>query len=220
MTLNNPKQFANNFLSKFLENGFGSLPKREIEIYIINLLLEDGQFINDNREIDFHEISLMLKVSETKVRNLIYEVELKYRNNHNFLKQLIELIEKQKYEVDKDKIKFSIQSPLLKQYFEYEIRKLPNSISDGSFSKNIVTISKETFEKLLKNLYQDEDKIQEFIHNLPEDKKKVIKDKDTLFNIFVEEFVRGAGKKGGEKSIELVFNLINPIDFLKELINE
>jgi len=215
MTLNNPIVFANNFLNKFLENGFGSLPKREIEIYIMNLLLEDGQFINENGDIDFHEISLILKLSETKVRNLIYEVELKYRNNHNFLEQLIELIEKQKYEVDGDKIKFSIQSPLLKQYFEYEIRKLPNSISDGSFSKNIVTISKETFEKLLKSLYKDDEKINKFIDKLPDDKKKIIKDKDSLFKEFVREFI----KRSGSRSADLIFDFINPVQFLKELVN-
>ena len=215
MTLNYPTVFANNFLNKFLENGFGSLPKREIEIYIMNLLLEDGQFINENGDIDFHEISLILKLSETKVRNLIYEVELKYRNNHNFLEQLIELIEKQKYEVDGDKIKFSIQSPLLKQYFEYEIRKLPNSISDGSFSKNIVTISKETFEKLLKSLYKDDDKINKFIDKLPDDKKKIIKDKDSLFKEFVREFI----KRSGSRSADLIFDFINLVQFLKELVN-
>ena len=215
MTLNNPIVFANNFLNKFLENGFGSLPKREIEIYIMNLLLEDGQFINENGDIDFHEISLILKLSETKVRNLIYEVELKYRNNHNFLEQLIELIEKQKYEVDGDKIKFSIQSPLLKQYFEYEIRKLPNSISDGSFSKNIVTISKETFEKLLKSLYKDDEKINKFIDKLPDDKKKIIKDKDSLFKEFVREFI----KRSGSRSADLIFDFINLVQFLKELVN-
>jgi len=216
MTLNNPTIFANKFLNKFVENGFGSLPKRETEIYIMNLLLEDGQFVNENGDIDFHEISLILKLSETKVRNLIYEVELKYRNNHNFLEQLIELIEKQKYEVDGDKIKFSIQSPLLKQYFEYEIRKLPNSISDGSFSKNIVTISKDTFEKLLKSLYKNDKKINEFIDKLPNDKKEVIRDKDSLFKEFVREFV----KKSGSRSADLIFDFINPVHFLKDLLND
>jgi len=216
MILNNSEQFANKFLTKFLENGFGSLPKREIEIYIMNLLLEDGQFVNDDGDIDFHEISLILKLSETKVRNLICEVELKYKNDNNFLNQLIEIIEKERYEVDKDKIKFSIQSPLLKQYFEYEIRKLPNSISDGSFSKNIVTISQKTFEKLLNNLYKDDEKINKFIDKLPDDKKEIIKDKDSLFKEFVREFI----KRSGSRSADLIFDILNPVDFLRGLINE
>ena len=215
MNLNNKENFAQQFIDKFLENGFGALPKREIEIYVMNLLLEDGQFVNENGDIDFHEISLTLKLSETKVKNLIYEVELKYKNNHNFLEELIKLIENQKYEVVDDKIKFSIQSPLLKQYFEYEIRKLPNSISDGSFAKHIVTISIDTFEKLLKNLYTDEDKINNFIEYLNDDKKEVIKDRDTLFKEFMKEFL----KTSGSRSADMIFDILSPVDFLKGLIS-
>jgi len=216
ININNKEKFTIDFINKFLENGFGALPKREIEIYIMNLLLEDGQFVNDNGDIDYHEISLILKLSETKVRNLIYEVELKYKKKHNFLKELIQLIEKGKYEPLGNKIKFSIQSPLLKQYFEYEVRKLPNSISDGSFSKNIVTISQDTFAKLLNNLYKDEDKITSFINILPEEKKERVSDKESLFREFTKEFL----KTSGNRSANLIFDVLNPVDFLKGLLGE
>lgn len=96
LQLKNKSQFSERFIAKFLDNGFGSLPKREIEIYVMYLLLEDGQFYRSDWELDFHEISLALKISESKVRNLIYEVELKYKNNQNFVEQLISIIEKGK----------------------------------------------------------------------------------------------------------------------------
>jgi hypothetical protein len=67
-----------------LKNGFGSLPKKELEIYIMHLLLADGQFARDDGEIDFHEMSLVLKMTETRVRNLVYEVELKYGQRIDF----------------------------------------------------------------------------------------------------------------------------------------
>lgn len=123
-------------------------------------MLEDGQFVNSNGDIDFHEISLELKISETKVQNLIYEVELKYRENHNFIEQLINIIEKGKYEVDDGKVKFAVRNPLVKQYFEYEIRRL-EGVSDGSFAKHIISISTATFEKLLLKLYGDSTKADE-----------------------------------------------------------
>lgn len=56
---------------------------------------------------------------------------------------------------------------MTKQYFEYEIRKL-NGVSDGSFAKHIVTISRDTFEKLLINLYEDENQINAITTDLPE----------------------------------------------------
>ncbi len=216
MTINDKSAFVDRFIAKFLENGFGALPKREIEIYIMNLMLEDGQFVDSNGDIDYHEISLLLKLSEVKVKNLIYEVELKYRNNHNFLEQLIALIEKEKYESDKNQIKFSVQSPLLKQYFEYEIRKLPNSISDGSFAKHIVTISRATFEKLLISLYTNDAKIAILIEKLPDKYKEKVIDKDSLFREFSKEFLKTSGKR----SANLVFDILNPIDFLRELLND
>jgi len=134
MNLNNLSQFAELFIIKFLENGFGALPKRELEIYVMHLLLTDGQFKSEGQDIDFHEMSLVLKMTEAKVRNLIYEVDLKYEPQFNFKAELLSLIEKQKIVVDKDKdvIKFAIHSPLLKQAFEYEVRKL-NGISDCCF---------------------------------------------------------------------------------------
>lgn len=84
LQINNKPQFTDKFIKRLLENGFDFLSEKELKIYILHLLLEDGQFVNAHGDIDFHEVSLALKISETKVRNLIYEVELKYRDNHNY----------------------------------------------------------------------------------------------------------------------------------------
>jgi hypothetical protein len=53
------------------------MAKRELEVYLLHLLLEDGQFVNRDGEIDYHEMSLTLRISEAKVRNLVYAAELK-----------------------------------------------------------------------------------------------------------------------------------------------
>jgi len=115
--INNANSFSDRFMAKFLENGFGALPKRELEVYLLHLLLEDGQFKNEFGEIDYHEMSLALRISETKVRNLVYEIELKYAQPETFDQSLIDLIEQNRFEVDtvKKLIKFSVQRPLLKQ---------------------------------------------------------------------------------------------------------
>lgn len=83
--LNNKPNFTDKFLTKLLENGFDFMKEKELKIYILYLLLKNGQFINNDRDIDYHDASLELKINETKVRNLIYKVELKYRNNHNVM---------------------------------------------------------------------------------------------------------------------------------------
>jgi len=100
MNINDPKNFSQKFITKFLGNGFGAVPKREVEVYVLYLLLEDGQFVNRDGEFDYHEMSLSLRISETKVRDLVYEAELKYTTIGSFEKALVDLIEKECFEAD------------------------------------------------------------------------------------------------------------------------
>lgn len=220
IVVKNKEYFTDRLISKLLENGFDFMKEKELKVYILYLLLEDGQFVNEKGELDFHEMSLALKISERKVRNLIYEVKLKYQNNINFMEKFIELIEKEKFEIDGEKIKFAVHDPLLKQYFEYEIRQL-DAISDGSFAKHIVTISKSTFEKLLIKFYGNSNKIQEIINQLPEEKREQLSSKENFFKKFVEEFFmafgKGFGNKLGEQSAELIFSSIGFVEILKNI---
>jgi hypothetical protein len=216
ITIKNKDNFTDLFLLKFLENGFGATPKRELEIYILHLLLQDSQFDN-NGVIDYHQISLALKITETKVRNLIYEVELKYGNNLDFVNSLIEIIENGKYDVDEGKIKFSVQNPLVKQAFEFEIRQL-NGVSDGSFAKHIVTIKKVTFEKLLLRLYGDSTRANAIIDLLPMELKSIISDKESLIKEFVSEFSKKFAGTAGDRTAHLLFDSIDPVSFIKRLL--
>ena len=216
MNINNAENFSNNFIAKFLDNGFGAMTKRELEIYLLHLLLEDGQFKNEKGEIDYHEMSLVLRISETKVRNLVYETELKYASNHDFVHRLIKVIEKRHYEVIGDNIKFAIPSSLTKQYFEYEIRKL-NGVSDGSFAKHIVTISRDTFEKLLINLYEDENQINAIIADLPESYRNQVESGEGLIKLFVNEFVSGFSTQSGIRTADMLFDVIDPAGLLRRV---
>ena len=72
------------FWQSFYQNVFGALPKCELDILLLHLLLEDGLFRNKSGVLVFHEMSLALKMTETKVRDLVYEIELKYRQLINF----------------------------------------------------------------------------------------------------------------------------------------
>ena len=114
---------------------------------------------------------------------------------------------------DKNVIKFAIHSPLLKQAFEYEVRKL-NGISDGSFSKHVVSINQETFTNLLVALYGDlplPDNLKDAI-NIRRDVE--VTDSPTLIRLFTEEFI----KTSGNKSAELLFDSLNPVAIFKQLL--
>ena len=114
---------------------------------------------------------------------------------------------------DKDVIKFAIHSPLLKQAFEYEVRKL-NGIRDGSFSKHVVSIDQETFTNLLVALYGDlplPDNLKDAINTR---RDVEVTDSPTLIRLFTEEFI----KTSGNKSAELLFDSLNPVAIFKQLL--
>ncbi len=214
--LHDADAFSQALLAKFFENGFGALPKRELEVYLLHLLIKDGQFKNADQDIDYHEMSLALRISETKVRNSIYEIELKYAPPAEFDTALIQLIENNRFEVapDKNQIRFSVQSPLLKQAFEYEVRQL-GGISDGSFAKHIVTIKQDTFAKLLDRLFGDrvDAEILAGVEAALNESETPTEQRAGLFRLFAEEFV----KNSGAKSAEMVFDSLNPVVWLKSL---
>lgn len=108
---------------------------------------------------------------------------------------------------------------MVKQYFEYEIRNL-DGVSDGSFAKHIVTISKSTFEKMLLKLYGDSDKADEIISSLPEELKEKITDKESLIKEFVREFGKGFSSASGERSAHMLFDVIDPVSLLKRLFGD
>jgi hypothetical protein len=221
MNLKNKENFSKKFIEKYLEYGFGSTTKRELDIYILYLLINDGQFKNKDNELDYHKMSLELKLTEAKVRNLVYEVTLKYLTNINFTEELLKLIENERFDiVSGDTIRFSIHNPLIKQTFEHEVRKL-NGVSDGSFSKHIVSINKDIFKKLLSAHYVESGKVDKLIEGLPGDiSNNLNENRGDLVGIFVEEFVSNFASTSGDKAAKLLFEIVNPIDFFKGIFNQ
>lgn len=221
MNLNNKEIFSERFIEKYLEYGFGSTTKREVDVFVLYLLINDGQFSDKGNELDYHEMSLKLKLTETKVRNLVYEVILKYSKEINFKNELIKLIESNRFDIiSVDTIRFSIHNPLVKQTFEYEVRKL-NGVSDGSFSRHIVSINKDIFKKLLLNLYSESDKVAQIIKDLPDDIRDSINgNKKDLVDVAVEEFVLNFAKTSGDESAKLLFGVIDPVGFFKGIFNQ
>lgn len=73
------------FLAEYLRRGFGMMPKREVDIQIFGELYKQGFFGDDPST---HSISMALQISDTKVKSLIYEMELRdiHKNKEGWLK--------------------------------------------------------------------------------------------------------------------------------------
>lgn len=197
------ENFGKEFLEHYLSGSFGSMSKSETEILIFHLLLK--HFENSSN----YEISNLLKISETKVKNLTLNAHLRYgRNNKDILKKImLRICDTLDVNFDENigEIKFSVENPVEKRELVNEIKKL-GSYADFSFNNEILKIKINVFLKLLNRLVGEDNFKKVFQKYL---KEKTIQN-DALYSSLttcqkVMKFLKN--------------NNITPIEILKQIIN-
>lgn len=144
----------NEFVDSYLEKGFGSMNKNDFEVAIFNYLItERSEFYRKSN----YEISILLRIPETKVKRLRYEAALKNKDlSEDKLKNgVVELLEKAKIREDGKKIIFQVEHILLKTYISSLLKK-HGCACDGSFSPEIVAINADDYPYLLEEIYPKE----------------------------------------------------------------
>jgi hypothetical protein len=200
MNLNNPENFATQFIGEYFQSDFGSLSKRDIEILVFHLLLKDGRY---DLPKDMFKACRELKLTETKVRNLYQSAQLKYAlyDEDEAKARFIELVGEGLIERKGDKLVFIVRDPLLRQYFEEWVAE-QGGFTDSSFNKNLVTVHRQTLEAILGFLaIGDIEQIQN--HFVGEtDLFAQATDRPGLIRLFTEEFFKSAGKEAGALSVK------------------
>lgn len=137
-------------LNTYLQQGFGSMTKHNFELLIYHLLANKTDLLKNKST---YEISNLLSLPESKVKNIQLESYLKYdhKNHKNCIDKIIVKIQEAdiKPELDGNKIKFTLDNAILKREFEYAIKKSGYSV-DHSFNKDIVSIKLISFISSLK----------------------------------------------------------------------
>jgi len=154
LKIEDPDKFCELFLAEYLKNGLGvGFSKRDLDVLIFYLLLKDGRY---NMPADIYKVCRDFKLSETKVRNLYQDVQLRYNQYDEKIakERFITIVESGAIELKGDKLTFTIREPLLRQYFEEWVAEVCG-FTDSSFNKNLVTISKDTFSKILDSILID-----------------------------------------------------------------
>ncbi|MCL9685879.1 hypothetical protein [Legionella maioricensis] len=147
----NKDEFTKEFLNKYLELGFGSLSKHDIDLLVYYLIKKHSKLFNGKSN---YELSSLLKITERKLQSIQIESYLRYENISISI-NLNELIGKIgsgdiKPEIEGDKIRILIDSPVLKRDFEYAITTIGHLV-DYSFNKNILTLRLSSFFEALGN---------------------------------------------------------------------
>jgi len=196
LRIKNPKKFTADLLEEYLAGGMGRMQKRDIDVFILHLLIQDGRYSFPK---DIFRAARDLKLTEARLRNLYQDVQLRYQQlgEDQAKEAFVELIKKGAFELKKSRFVFIVRDPMLGHFFEEWVASV-EGFTDSSFNPNLVSVSKEVLLKVLATIAAT--KIGEFpeeleIFNAEPNRPSVIR-------LFVEEFAKSAGKEAGHMTVK------------------
>jgi hypothetical protein len=194
-------EFGKEFLEIYLERGIGSLSKRDIDVLVLKLLEKHANLeLTSN-----HELSLALRLTETRVRSLRYEANLKYPpSDQNFLKRrLLFILAKAEYEADAHRIVFVVEDSFIRKSLQAHLKK-KGGFADSSFNSELVRVSPSQLAPVLQSLF-GKPIANDFCKAMD---AKIEKDK---FANARNNFVLGAAKALGGGAVQVVKGLLGTI---------
>ncbi len=171
----------NDVIKEYLNRGFGSMNKNDFEVWIFGQILKMDNYKGKSN----YELSIALRIPESKVKRLRYEAALSNLRNiqgdPDYKREIITLLENAKLRNDGKKIIFQVEDVLLKSYIS-SILKKEGRILDSSFNPELVVINVDDFESLVKEIYgeKDIDKILKEAQKLTKDPSKKIQFKEVM----------------------------------------
>ena len=132
-------------LMEFCSPSFGSLPKKEIELLLLEALVRIGYL---DSEPSLYQLIQRLKITKSKSRSIVYERDLRRLDAaalDDLLKSALQrpLIQKQG-----DLFCLEIENPLLTDHLKFRLGQLGHP-ADGSFSPSLVKLTLDAFNALV-----------------------------------------------------------------------
>jgi hypothetical protein len=159
--ISDKSQFSERIISEIQKLPFGTLPKSELELIILDAIIRSIEPIDSYTNINkhFNALKSELKLSQTQLKNKLLAAQLRFdsKTDNDVENYILKAILDEKYLVDGNYIVISIFNPLLndqaKSYFE--TREL---ILDTSFNKSILKINLNGFIQFILKLSTISDK--------------------------------------------------------------
>ena len=199
------KEFID-LVESYLQPSYGSMSKRDFEILLF-MKLQNLDAIDENP--DLYQLIKDLKISRTRVRNLLYEAKMRTSEDGDLDSELIKLLEKPVFLKDGDKVAIEIQNPLLTDHFRFKLKEL-KYITDGSFSAELVKLTYSAYIELVVKMMDEKVK--------SETKDALVAAgimPDTSFKGVFTEIVKKIGakiaNKAGEQAVEEAGKYLSPI---------
>lgn len=190
---NKLSKFASKFLESYLQHGLGVMSKKETEVLVMHLLDECGCF--EGRRNANHDLSLLLRIPESRVAGLRYESKLRYppRDPEEYARgKLINIIWLADPSADGKSIQIIIEDKYIRQYLT-ALAKRQNSVIDTSFNREIIDIHWEKLAAVMEEAFG-----KEVGKRFRESFKKTIDEEHKLtFAEAKKEFFKGLAKRSG-----------------------
>jgi hypothetical protein len=155
--INDYQGFGDTFLREYLADGMATMTKREIDILVMHLLMDTCGLANASN----YDLSIKLKLSESRVKSLRYEARLKYPISDTYVQdQLLIVLHSAQFELDKNdqtnyekmKVSFVCEDVYLRHALQ-GILKSQGRFADTSFNTEIVRIEAESLLFVIGKIY-------------------------------------------------------------------
>ena len=95
-----------NFIHNYIKRGFGSMTKNDFEVFIFGQILSMKEYKGKSN----YELSILLRIPESKVKRLRYESALRYSDPMIDYKQAVyNLLDKAQLRAQDKKIVFQVE---------------------------------------------------------------------------------------------------------------
>ena len=140
-------------IKEYVHRGFGSMTKNDFEVWIFHQLINGELKGRTNREI-----SIALRIPDTKVKRLRYEADLKWGSPNNdsaYHEALVAVIKKARFVREKKQILLVIEDTALLKYLDAKMKNA-NVAWDKSFNSENIYIDFEQYETFCKEVLTKE----------------------------------------------------------------
>lgn len=132
-------------LSEYAKPAFGALPKKEIDLLMLEALVRIGYL---DSEPSLYHLIQFLRVSRSKARNLVYERDLRRLGKPQLDELLRGTLIRPHVLKQGDLFCLEIENPLVLDHLKDKLQRL-GFATDGSFSPSLVRLSRDAFNALV-----------------------------------------------------------------------
>lgn len=132
------------FLSLYTSPAFGALPKGEVELLVLDMLIDLKILKQDP---DIYDLVSSLKINRTKARSLIYDRELRRSSSDTLDKKVIDLLKSPQIQKSGEVFILEVENPLVSDHIKSKL-KMSGHITDGSFSPSLIKLKLEAISAL------------------------------------------------------------------------